>query len=116
MSGVLDRLSLLFLGRPVATVPLPQLALWLAWVPLFIGPPVAALVIVGLKVGRDWRRLHAREWRDPALIAGLNIVLSLLIWSYAAQEIAGLARAGVSAAGALFQEARPAPAPRGMAI
>ncbi|MCJ8142785.1 hypothetical protein MKI84_07625 [Ancylobacter sp. A5.8] len=115
-TGALDRLSSVVMGRSFASLELSQLALLLAWIPLVIGPPVAALVIVGLKVGQDRSRLRLREWRDPALIAALNIVLSLLIWSYAAQEIAGLARAGVSAAGVLFLEARPAPAPRGLAI
>lgn len=91
-NGGLNRLISLLFGRQLASLSLPDVARLLAWIPLVIGPPVASLAIVGIKVAQDPARLHQREWQGPALIAALNIALSLVVWHYAAQELGDLAR------------------------
>lgn len=87
-----NRLMSLLFGRQLASLSLPDVARVLAWIPLVIGPPVASLAIVSIKVAQDPARLHQREWQGPALIAALNIALSLVVWHYAAQELGDLAR------------------------
>lgn len=91
-AGINRALSLL-LGRPLGSLSLLEIARILAWVPLLVGPPIAALAIIGLKVSQQPQRLQDREWQGPALVAALNIALSLVVWHYAAQEIGAAATA-----------------------
>lgn len=92
-SGALNHSLSLLIGRPLGSLSVLEIARILAWVPLLVGPPIAALAIIGLKVAQQPRRLHEREWQAPALVAALNIALSLIVWHYAAQEIGAIATA-----------------------
>ena len=107
VDGVLSRVSIALLGRPLSSLALPEVATVLAWIPLLIGPPVAALVIVMVKFVQDRTRLADREWRRPAVIAAINIALSLLIWSYAVDEVSEVAHAAAARIWALFQSVPP---------
>ncbi|MDQ0349465.1 hypothetical protein [Ancylobacter vacuolatus] len=92
-SGVVSNAVATLLGRPLGSLSLLEIARILAWVPLLVGPPIAALAIIGLKVSQQPQRLHDRAWQGPALVAALNIALSLIVWHYAAQEIGAAATA-----------------------
>lgn len=92
-SGVISGAVSALLGRPLGGLSLLEIARILAWVPLLVGPPIAALAIIGLKVSQQPQRLHDRAWQGPALVAALNIALSLIVWHYAAQEIGAAATA-----------------------
>ncbi|WP_371348791.1 hypothetical protein [Ancylobacter sp. IITR112] len=92
-SGAVSRSLSLVLGRPLGSLSILEIARILAWVPLLVGPPIAALAIIALKVAQQPERLHERAWQGPALVAALNIALSLVVWHYAAQEISAIASA-----------------------
>lgn len=92
-SGVISGALSTLLGRPLGSLSVLEIARVLAWVPLLVGPPIAALVIIALKVSQQPQRLNEREWQGPALVAAMNIALSLVVWHYAAQEISAIATA-----------------------
>lgn len=92
-SGVVGGALATLLGRPLGSLSVLEIARILAWVPLLVGPPIAALTIIAVKVSQQPQRLNEREWQGPALVAALNIALSLIVWHYAAQEISAAAAA-----------------------
>lgn len=74
-------------GKRLNEIPPSDIAFYLACIPLLIGPPVAAIVIAGVKILQDRSRLHLPAWRKPIGIAVVNILISLLIWRYAATQV-----------------------------
>lgn len=115
-SGTLNRSLSLLLGRPLGSMSILEIARILAWVPLLVGPPIAALAIIGLKVSQQPQRLHDREWQGPALVAALNIALSLIVWHYAAQEISAAAAALWAEIDKLVRPSVPAGASKALEI
>ncbi|MBS3652593.1 hypothetical protein KEU06_28870 [Pseudaminobacter sp. 19-2017] len=79
----------LIFGRRLNEMPVSDIAFYLACIPLVIGPPVAAIVIIGVKIMQDRSRLHLAEWQKPLGIAAANILISLLIWRYAVNQFTG---------------------------
>lgn len=74
-------------GRRLNEIPPSDIALYLACIPLLFGPPVVSILIVGVRILQDRSRLHMREWQKPLMIAVLNILISVLIWRYAATQV-----------------------------
>lgn len=74
-------------GRRLREFSLPEIALALACIPILIGPPLAAVVIVGIKILQDNSRYSLAEWRRPLFIALINIAFSILFWRYALGEL-----------------------------
>lgn len=77
------------LGRRLRDYSAHEIAFFLACIPVFIGPPLAALLILAVKVFQDRTRWNLPEWQWVAGIAAVNIILSVMLWRYAAGEVAG---------------------------
>lgn len=72
-----------------------EIAYYLACIPLVIGPPVATLLIAGVRIFQDRSRLHMAEWQKPVAIAALNILISIVIWRYVAHQLTDLVQDAV---------------------
>lgn len=74
-------------GKRLNEMAIHDIALYLSIIPLLLGPPVAAIIIAGVKILQDRSRLHMPEWQRPLLFAAVNIILSVIIWKFAATNV-----------------------------
>lgn len=75
-------------GRSINDFTAREIAVALAFIPLVVGPPVAAIAIALLTARHDRSIIKSREWKNLVCIALVNIVLSLLFWTLVSAYLA----------------------------
>ncbi|WAJ29508.1 hypothetical protein [Antarcticirhabdus aurantiaca] len=82
MSGAVEAAA----RRTMRTVPFERIVLVLACVPILLGPPLAALFLIGREAMRT-PGFRFIDWLTPAMIAAVNLILSVLILRHLGGEL-----------------------------